>query len=54
MGAHWPVCWQMRHLAATTVATDAQRKGKIAMNSIIYIVGLIVVVLFVLSFLGLR
>ncbi|WP_409597498.1 hypothetical protein [Paracoccus hibiscisoli] len=44
----------MRHLAATTVATDAQRKGKIAMNSIIYIVGLIVVVLFVLSFLGLR
>ncbi|MFN4062028.1 MAG: hypothetical protein ACK4IA_14905 [Paracoccus hibiscisoli] len=30
------------------------KQREIAMNSIIYIVGLIVVVLFVLSFLGLR
>lgn len=29
-------------------------KGDLAMNSIIYLVGLVVVVMFVLSFLGLR
>ena len=32
----------------------SQHKGAVAMNSIIYIVGLVVVVLFILSFLGLR
>lgn len=31
-----------------------ERKGDILMNSIIYLVGLVVVVMFVLSFFGLR
>lgn len=43
----------MRRDVAPLVARDPDKKGK-HMNSIIYIVGLVVVVLFVLSFLGLR
>ncbi|WP_330450927.1 hypothetical protein FLP41_11890 [Paracoccus marcusii] len=41
-----------RRVAPQGAQTPQQREN--AMNSIIYIVGLVVVVLFVLSFLGLR
>lgn len=44
----------MRQHAATKARRTPTAQGKIAMNSIIYIVGLVVVVLFILSFLGLR
>jgi hypothetical protein len=40
-------------IAASLSAKDNQRAG-IAMNSIIYLVGLVVVILAILSFLGLR
>jgi hypothetical protein len=41
------------HWAATRAAPSAARRSK-SMNGIIYLVGLIVVVLAILSFLGLR
>lgn len=43
----------MRHRAAPIARRMPKAKEKV-MNSIIYIVGLVVVVLFILSFLGLR
>jgi hypothetical protein len=44
-----------RHSARRTRAVGLkQARGKRAMNSIIYLVGLIVIVMFILSFLGLH
>ncbi len=40
--------------ATGRIARPAGPKGGIAMNSIIYLVGLVVVVLFILGLLGLR
>jgi hypothetical protein len=42
---------QDARVAVNTVAVNTR---SVAMNSIIYIVGLVVIVLFILSFLGLR
>jgi hypothetical protein len=43
--------FQDARVAVNTVAVNTR---SVAMNSIIYIVGLVVIVLFILSFLGLR
>jgi len=45
---------QMRQPATGQVRPPRQAQGGIAMNSIIYLVGLVVVVLFILGLLGLR
>lgn len=50
-----PAGSRYRHDAVRKIrAADQFNSGDMTMNSIIYIVGLIVVVLFILSFLGLR
>ncbi|MAN57760.1 MAG: hypothetical protein ABGW82_07505 [Paracoccus sp. (in: a-proteobacteria)] len=60
--APWELDTSVAVLSAARHATDgrdgasaqAENEGRSFMNSIIYIVGLVVVVLFILSFLGLR
>jgi hypothetical protein len=44
----------VRKSADLVLAAGCYQQGEYHMNSIIYIVGLIVIVLFILSFLGLR
>jgi hypothetical protein len=41
-------------LSTCTFAVASGNEAEVAMNAIIYLVGLIVVVMFILSFLGLR
>ncbi|MBB4625999.1 MULTISPECIES: hypothetical protein [Paracoccus] len=44
----------MRQTATGRISRFGRPRGGIAMNSIIYLVGLVVVVLFILGLLGLR
>jgi hypothetical protein len=49
----WNICRHHPFAVASRAASGAQTRGR-AMNGIIYLVGLIVVIMFILSFLGLR
>jgi hypothetical protein len=44
----------MGTLLSTCTLPDPQGNQEVAMNAIIYLVGLVVIVLFILSFIGLR